>query len=127
MSKQIIHTNDAPAAIGPYSQAIKVGSLFFTTGQIPIDPEIGQVVKGDIEAQTRRVMDNLGALLAAANLSFNDVVKTTIFIRDMDQFATINKVYGAYFSDNPPVRSTVQVSRLPLDVDIEIELVADAS
>jgi 2-iminobutanoate/2-iminopropanoate deaminase len=127
MSKQTIYTNDAPAAIGPYSQAIKSGTLFYTTGQIPIDPETGQLVKGDIETQTRRVMDNLGALLAAAGLSFNNVVKTTIFIRDMDQFAAINQVYGAYFSDDPPVRSTVQVSRLPLDVDIEIELVADAS
>ncbi|MBN1314767.1 MAG: RidA family protein, partial [Anaerolineales bacterium] len=119
MSKHIIHTNDAPAAIGPYSQAIQVGPLFYTTGQIPIDPGTGKVIKGDIEIQTRRVMDNLGALLAAAGLSFNDVIKTTIFIRDMDQFAAINKIYGAYFSDDPPVRSTVQVSRLPLDVDIE--------
>lgn len=124
MGKNIIQTNNAPSAIGPYSQAIQVGPFLYTTGQIAIDPQTGQLVKGDIEVQTRRVMDNLGALLSAAGLSFSDVVKTTIFIRDMKQFAAINKVYGEYFPYNPPVRSTVEVSRLPLDADIEIELVA---
>lgn len=122
--KKVIATNDAPAAIGPYSQAIKVGNIIFTSGQIPIDPQSGQVVEGGVAAQVARVMANLQAVLAAAGASLDDVVKTTLYIKDMNDFGTINEVYGRYFTKEPPARSCVEVARLPKDVLVEIEAVA---
>ncbi|MEW8958000.1 MAG: RidA family protein [Moorella sp. (in: firmicutes)] len=122
--KNVIATDDAPAAIGPYSQAIKVGNIIFTSGQIPIDPQSGQVVEGGVAAQVARVMDNLQAVLAAAGASLDDVVKTTLYIKDMNDFGTINEVYGRYFTKEPPARSCVEVARLPKDVLVEIEAVA---
>ena len=105
--KQAISSPDAPKAIGPYSQAIRSGQLLFLSGQIPLDPVSGQLVEGDIAAQTRRVMDNLGAVLAAAGLSLANVVRTTIFLADMNDFAAVNEVYGQYFSEPYPARATV--------------------
>jgi len=127
MTEKIIATKDAPSAIGPYSQAVCVSPFIFTSGQIPIDPETGRIVKGDITVQTRRVLENLKAVLAAADFSFADVVKTTLFIKDMRQFSSINQVYGEYFPNDPPARSTIEVNQLPMDVAIEIEMVAYAS
>lgn len=120
----LIHTEQAPAAIGPYSQAVRAGSLVFTAGQIPLDPATGQLVGGDIAAQTERVMRNLQAILQAAGTSLQRVVKTTVFLRDMDDFAAMNAVYGEFFGEHRPARSTVQVSRLPRDVAVEIEALA---
>ncbi|AVX29679.1 MULTISPECIES: RidA family protein [unclassified Carboxydocella] len=124
MTKEIISTTAAPQAIGPYSQAVKVGNLLFCSGQIPIDPVTGQLVTGDIQTQTRRVLDNIKGLLEAAGSSLDKVVKATVFIKDMNQFATINEIYATYFTANPPARSLVEVARLPKDVDIEIEVIA---
>jgi 2-iminobutanoate/2-iminopropanoate deaminase len=115
---------DAPKAIGPYSQAIRSGQLLFASGQIPTDPATGAIVDGDVAAQTRRVFDNLGAVLNAAKLSFADVVKTTVFLADMNDFAAMNEVYGKYFSEPYPARATVQVARLPKDARVEIDLIA---
>jgi 2-iminobutanoate/2-iminopropanoate deaminase len=115
---------DAPKAIGPYSQAIRAGQLLFASGQIPTDPATGAIVDGDVAAQTRRVFDNLGAVLKAANLSFADVVKTNVFLADMNDFAAMNEVYGKYFSEPYPARATVQVARLPKDARVEIDLIA---
>ncbi|UCE20042.1 MAG: RidA family protein [Gemmatimonadota bacterium] len=128
MSKKVIQTDKAPAAIGPYSQAVKVGSgeLLFTAGQIPMDPETGELVSGDIQVQARRVLENLKALLEAGGSSLDKVVKVTVFLKDMDDFAAMNEVYDQYFGKNPPARSAVQVARLPKDVEIEIECVAMA-
>ncbi|WP_018131779.1 RidA family protein [Effusibacillus pohliae] len=123
MDKKIISTTQAPAAIGPYSQAVQVGNLLFTSGQIPLTPE-GELVTGDIEAQTRQVFKNLEAVLREAGCTFRDVVKATVFIADMNDFAKVNEVYAEYFGDNRPARSTVQVARLPKDVGVEIELIA---
>jgi 2-iminobutanoate/2-iminopropanoate deaminase len=128
MSKQVIATGYAPAAIGPYSQAVRAGNLLFTAGQIPLDPATGQVVAGGITAQTARVLDNLIAILAEAGSSLSQVVKTTVYLKDFNDFAAMNSVYGEYFiaaGGQPPARSTVEVSRLPKDVLIEIELVAE--
>lgn len=122
--KHAISSPDAPKAIGPYSQAIRAGQLLFASGQIPTDPATGAIVDGDVAAQTRRVFDNLGAVLKAANLSFADVVKTTVFLADMNDFAAMNEVYGKYFSEPYPARATVQVARLPKDARVEIDLVA---
>jgi 2-iminobutanoate/2-iminopropanoate deaminase len=122
--KHAISSPDAPKAIGPYSQAIRAGQFLFASGQIPTDPATGVIVDGDIAAQTRRVFDNLGAVLKAANLSFADVVKTTVFLADMNDFAAMNEVYGKYFSEPYPARATVQVARLPKDARVEIDLVA---
>ena len=122
--KQAISSPDAPKAIGPYSQAIRTGQLLFASGQIPTDPATSAIVDGDVAAQTRRVFDNLGAVLNAANLSFADVVKTTVFLADMNDFAAMNEVYGKYFSEPYPARATVQVARLPKDARVEIDLVA---
>ena len=122
--KHAISSPDAPKAIGPYSQAIRTGQLLFASGQIPTDPATGAIVDGDVAAQTRRVFDNLGAVLKAANLSFADVVKTTVFLADMNDFAAMNEVYGKYFSEPYPARATVQVARLPKDARVEIDLVA---
>ena len=124
MSTRSVQTDAAPAAIGPYSQAIIAGGFLYTAGQIPIDPGTGQVVEGDIVSQTRRVMDNLQAVLAAAGASWKDVVKTTVFLQDMADFPRMNEVYSAAMGDARPARSTVQVAGLPRGVRVEIELVA---
>jgi len=124
MAKSIIQTKQAPAAIGPYSQAIKVGNLLFVSGQIPIDPETGTVIIGGIEASTHRVMKNIEAILEAADYGFDNVVKTTIFIKSMDDFSKINAVYASYFTGKYPARETVEVSGLPKDVEIEISVIA---
>src|SRR5258707_11785148 len=122
--KQAISSPDAPKAIGPYSQAIRAGDLLFASGQIPTDPATGSIVDGDVAAQTRRVFENLGAVLAAASLSFADVVKTTVFLADMNDFTAMNEVYGKFFSEPYPARATVQVARLPKDARVEIDLIA---
>lgn len=120
----VISTSNAPAAIGPYSQAIKMGNLVFTSGQIPLDPATGQVITGTAEVQTHQVLTNLKAVLEAADTSLDKVIKTTVFIKDMNDFAAINAVYGSYFTAPPPARSCVEVARLPKDVLVEIEAVA---
>jgi len=122
--KQAISSPQAPKAVGPYSPALRAGQLLFLSGQIPLDPATGQMIEGDIAAQTRRVMDNLGALLDAAGLSFGAVVRTTIFLADMNDFTAVNEVYGAYFSVPAPARATVQVVRLPKDARVEIDAIA---
>jgi len=119
-----IQTTDAPAAIGPYSQAVRAGSLLFVSGQIPLDPETGEVIDGDIAAQTRRVMESLGAILRAADADFSQVVRTTIFLTDLGNFGQVNEVYGSYFGDPPPTRATVQVAALPKGVGVEIDAIA---
>lgn len=123
-AKQIVSTPAAPAAIGPYSQAVKAQGLVFASGQIPLDPATGQLVQGDIQAQTKRVMENLGAVLAAAGTSFDRVVKSTIFLTNLGDFAKVNETYGAYFPSEPPARATVQVAALPRGVDVEIDVIA---
>jgi 2-iminobutanoate/2-iminopropanoate deaminase len=125
--KKIVSTSDAPAAIGPYSQAIRSGALLFCAGQIPLDPRTGQMVSGDISEQAKRVLENISAILRAANLNFGHVVKTTIFLTSMEDFQTVNEIYGSYFRENPPARSTVAVSALPKGAKVEIEVIAMAS
>ncbi len=122
--KKIISTNEAPAAIGPYSQAVRSGAFLFCSGQIPLDPKSGQIVPGDIDAQTRRVLNNIAAVLRAESATFEDVVKTTIFLTDLGDFQTVNEIYGSYFKNQPPARSTVQVAALPKAARIEIEVIA---
>ena len=122
--RQAITAPDAPKAIGPYSPAIRAGNLLFLSGQIPIDPASGVTVEGDIAAQTERVMQNIAALLKAAGASFADVVRTTVFLADMNEFAAMNGVYGTYVGEPAPARSTVQVSRLPRDARVEIDVIA---
>jgi 2-iminobutanoate/2-iminopropanoate deaminase len=122
--KQAISSDNAPKAIGPYSSALRAGQLLFVSGQIPLDPATGQMVAGDVAAQTRRVLDNVGALLTAADRSFADVVRTTIFLADMNDFAAVNEVYGQYFAEPYPARATVQVARLPKDARVEIDVIA---
>jgi len=124
MKREVISTQKAPAAIGPYSQAVKLDNMVFTSGQIPLDPLTGKIIKEGIEAQTKQVLENLGAVLEAAGSGLPYVVKTTVFIRNMNDFALINKVYAEYFKDSYPARSTVEVSRLPMDAEVEIEAVA---
>ncbi len=124
MNKTIISTDKAPAAIGPYSQAIAVGDMIFTSGVIPIIPETGELETGDIKAQAKQAIGNLINLLEAAGANADSVVKTTVFIKDMNDFAAVNEVYATYFTDNYPARSCVEVARLPKDVLIEIEAVA---
>ena len=124
MPTQAISSPDAPKAIGPYSQAVRAGQLLFASGQIPTDPATGAIVDGDVAAQTRRVFDNLNAVLKAANLSFANVVRTTVFLADMNDFAAMKEVYGKYFSEPYPARATVQVARLPRDARVEIDLIA---
>jgi 2-iminobutanoate/2-iminopropanoate deaminase len=114
----------APKAIGPYSPAVRVGQLLFVSGQIPLDPATGQILAGDVAIQTRRVMDNLGAVLGSAGLTFAHVVRTTIFLADMDDFAQVNEVYGSYLSEPYPARATVQVARLPREARVEIDAIA---
>lgn len=123
MSLRIVSTTDAPAAIGPYAQAVRFGDLLFTSGQIPLTPA-GQLVEGGIEEQTHQVLTNLKAVLAAEGATLADVVKATVFLKDMNQFAAFNSVYGSYFAEHTPARSTVEVARLPKDVLVEIELIA---
>ncbi len=122
--RTVISTDTAPAAIGPYSQAIVAGDLIFCSGQIPLDPANGQLVEGNVVVQTRRVLDNLSAVIAAAGSSLEHVVKTTIFLQDMNDFQAVNVIYSEYFGTEPPARSTVQVARLPRDVRVEIEAIA---
>lgn len=124
MKKEVLTTNKAPEAIGPYSQAIKVGDFIYTSGQIPIDPATGQIVQGGIEAQTKQVLENLNAILTNAGSSFKNVIKSTVFVKDMNDFTAINNIYGQYFKEPYPARSLVEVARLPKDVLIEIEVVA---
>lgn len=128
MSKLIIATGKAPAAIGPYSQGVRVGNLIFTAGQIPIDPATGQVVAGGIAEQTARVFENLKAILEEAGSSLSQVVKTTVFLKNFNDFAAMNAVYGEYFTGagSLPARTTVEVARLPKDVLVEIDVVAEA-
>lgn len=122
--KKVIQTNSAPAAIGPYSQAIDIGNLVYCSGQIPLDPATGQVLTGDVKAQTELVMKNIEAVLTAAGLTFQNIVKTTIFLTSMGDFQTVNEVYGRFFPEQPPARSTVAVAALPRGVNVEIEVVA---
>ena len=122
--KEIISTPNAPAAIGPYSQAIKAGNLLFISGQVPLEPATGEVVEGDITVQTHRVLDNVKAILAEAGADFSNVVKTTVFLKDMNDFVPMNRVYAEYYPENCPARSAVQVARLPKDVSVEIETIA---
>ncbi|MEI6563042.1 MAG: RidA family protein [bacterium] len=125
MKKQIITTDKAPTPVGPYHQAVRTGNLIFTAGQIPIDPKTGAVNNGSVEDQTRQVLANLQALLEAAGTSLDQVIKTTVFLRDMNDFPKMNAVYAEYFrADAAPARSTVQVARLPKDVAVEIEAIA---
>jgi 2-iminobutanoate/2-iminopropanoate deaminase len=122
--REAVSTPDAPQAIGPYSQAIKAGGFVFTAGQVAIDPATGQVVPGEVSAQTERVMKNLAAILEAAGSGFEKVVRCTVFLRNMNDFAAMNEVYGRYFASAPPARSTVEVARLPKDVLVEIDVIA---
>ena len=122
--KEIISTSNAPSAIGPYSQAVKAGNLLFISGQVPLDPATGEVVEGDITVQTRRVLDNVKAILTEAGADFSNVVKTTVFLKDMNDFVPMNRVYAEYYPENCPARSAVQVARLPKDVSVEIETIA---
>lgn len=122
--RQAVSTSSAPKAIGPYSQAIRAGSLLFVSGQVPIDPATGNLVEGDIAVQTRRVFDNIGAILEAAGASFDHVVRTTVYLADMNDFAAMNEVYGTYFSSPAPARATVQAARLPKDARVEIDVIA---
>src|SRR5258705_4948316 len=122
--KKIISTSEAPAAVGPYSQAIRTRNLAFCSGQIPLDPKTGEVVPGDVNAQTRRVMENIAAVLRAEGQDFENVIKTTIFLTNLADFQTVNELYGSYFKSDPPARSTVQVAALPKGANVEIEVIA---
>jgi len=122
--QKIIKTDNAPAPIGPYNQAVKANGFLFVSGQIPADPKTGAIVNGSIEEETHMVMNNLKAILTEAGIGFGNVVKASIFISNMDDFAKINAVYGSYFTDNFPARETVQVARLPKDVNVEISVIA---
>jgi 2-iminobutanoate/2-iminopropanoate deaminase len=125
MSRKVIQTGDAPKAIGPYSQAIQAGGMLFCSGQIPLDPKTGEMVgASDVKAQARRVMENLGAVLRAGGASFSSVVKTTIYLADLADFATVNEIYGGYFQEAPPARATVQVAALPKGALVEIDAIA---
>ena len=123
-TKEVVATKEAPAAIGPYSQAIKFGNMLFLAGQISIDPKTNQLNTGTIEEQTKLVLDNLKAVLAANGMTMDDVVSTTVFLKDLNDFGKMNAVYGSYFKDKPPARATVQVARLPRDVLVEISAIA---
>ena len=124
MEKKIIVTDNAPAPIGPYNQAVQFGNMLFISGQVAIDPQSGEVVQGDIKTETTKVMQNLQAILTAAGMDFSNVLKTTIFLMDMGQFAQVNEVYGSYFAADTPARETVQVSGLPKSVNVEISMIA---
>lgn len=122
--RKVIATQDAPAAIGPYSQAVQIGPMLYCSGQIAIDPQTNEVLRVDVKAQTEQVMKNIKAVLGAAGMDFSHVVKTTIFVTDMNDFATVNEVYGKHFVGEPPARSTVAAAALPKGVNVEIEVVA---
>jgi 2-iminobutanoate/2-iminopropanoate deaminase len=122
--RQAVSSDGAPKAIGPYSQGIKAGSLLFLSGQIPLDPATGAMIEGDIAAQTHRVFANLAAVLVAAGSSFDNVVRTTVYLADMNDFGIVNEIYGTYFSSPAPARATVQAARLPKDALVEIDLIA---
>jgi 2-iminobutanoate/2-iminopropanoate deaminase len=122
--KQIVSTEQAPKAIGPYSQAVVAGGFIFASGQIPFDPSTGEFVEGGVAEQTEQVLKNLTAVLNAAGASLAEVVKTTVFLADMNDFAVMNEVYGRFFTENPPARATVQAARLPRDARVEIEVIA---
>jgi 2-iminobutanoate/2-iminopropanoate deaminase len=124
MKKKVIQTDKAPKAIGPYSQAIRAGNLLFLSGQIPIDPKTGELIGEDIRQQTQRALENIKGLLESQGLGMGDVIKVTIFLRDMGNFNQVNEVYATYFSSSPPARSTVEVARLPRNAEIEIEAIA---
>ena len=126
MRKEIISTDEAPKAIGPYSQAVRVGGLVFLSGQIPLDPKTGELIAGDVTDQTRRVMDNLAAVLRASGLHLSEVVKSTIYLTNLGDFSKVNEVYGSYFQSEPPARATVQVAALPRGAAIEIDMIAHA-
>jgi 2-iminobutanoate/2-iminopropanoate deaminase len=126
LSKQVISTPNAPAAIGPYSQAVRAGNLVFVSGQIPLDPATGQLVGGDIGVQTEQVLENLAAILEAAGSGLAQVVKATVYLRDLGEFGRMNEVYAKFFGENPPARATVQVARLPREAAVEIDVVAEA-
>ena len=125
MNKQAISTPLAPAAIGPYSQAIRSGSLIFVSGQIPLAPQTGQLVEGDAAVQTARVLQNLSAILEAAGSSLGHVLKTTVYLKNLDDFTMMNEVYARFFGDVPPARATVEVARLPRNVSVEIDVIAE--
>ena len=124
MKHQVVHTDNAPKAIGPYSQAVKAGNMLFVSGQVPFVPETMEIVEGDVKAQTAQSLKNVQAILAEAGLDFSNVVKSTVFIKDMNEFAQINEVYAEFFGENKPARACVEVARLPKDVKVEIEVIA---
>ena len=124
MKHQVIHTDNAPKAIGPYSQAVKAGNMLFVSGQVPFVPETMEIVEGDVKAQTAQSLRNVQAILTEAGLDFSHVVKSTVFIKDMNEFAQINEVYAEFFGENKPARACVEVARLPKDVKVEIEVIA---
>ncbi|MGQ9531898.1 MAG: RidA family protein [Desulfotomaculales bacterium] len=124
MTRKIVQTDEAPAPVGPYSQAVRAGDWLFLSGQVPLDPATGELVGEDAAAQAARVLENIGAILRAADMDYADVVKTTIFLTDLRDFAAVNEVYARYFSERPPARSTVQVSALPKGARVEIEAIA---
>jgi len=124
VKKKVIQTEKAPKAIGPYSQAIQAGNFLFLSGQIPLDPKTGELVKGDIRKQTQRVLENIKGILESQGLGMENVVKVTIFLKDIGNFNQVNEVYATYFPSSPPARSTVEVSKLPRNADIEIEAIA---
>jgi|SRR5690606_18734302 len=122
--RQAVATDKAPKAIGPYSQAVKAGNLVFVSGQIPLDPATGEFVPGDVQAQTHRVMQNLSAILEAAGSSMDQVIRCTVYLADMNDFAAMNEVYGSYFSEPAPARATIQAVRLPKDARVEVDVIA---
>lgn len=122
--KDVVYSENAPKPIGPYSQAVQVGNMLFCSGQVALDAQTGQVAASDVEGQTRKVMENIAAVLQAGGSAFDQVVKTTIFLKSMGDFPKVNEIYGSYFKADPPARSTVEVSRLPKDVLVEIEVIA---
>jgi 2-iminobutanoate/2-iminopropanoate deaminase len=124
MNKEIISTKKAPEAIGPYSQGVKAGNIVYTSGQLPIDPKTNELITGDIKRETRQSMENVIAILNEAGASLKDVIKVTIFVKDMNNFAQVNEVYGEYFKEHKPARSCVEVAKLPKDGDVEIEAIA---
>lgn len=124
MKMEYIQSSDAPQAIGPYSQAVKIGNLVFLSGQLPLDPATGELTGGDVEVQTRLCMENILGILRKENLAANNIIKTTIYLRDMDAFSLVNEVYATYFNQNYPARVCIEVSRLPKGADVEIEAIA---
>ena len=124
MQKNIISTDKAPLAIGPYSQAVRFDNLLFVSGQIPIEPKSGEILKGNIKEQTKQILENLNSVLTAGGSSLNNVLRTTIFLANLEDYAAVNEMYAQFFDESQPARSTVQVSRLPMDVQIEIDAIA---